>query len=122
MTYPCAFVAHGLSTKEDTMRPITSSFVSPGITNAIPLDTYAYGNVGVQVVMDPAVSVTMEMTNDNIYDSTITPAWFNSSDAGTVGVNAPFQSTINTIPKAIRFNCSGVGNVRWVIIQNGETG
>ena len=63
--------------------------------------------------------VTVEVTDSDVYDSTVTPTWFNHTDAGAVNATVPFTTAFLSVPKAIRFNGTAT-NFEAIIVQNGH--
>lgn len=58
------------------MRPIVKSQTGTGETATVPMDTYQNPfNVTVKVVVSGTVTYTVQSTNDNVFDASVTPDW-----------------------------------------------
>lgn len=61
------------------MRQIVVSQTGPGSTAAIPLDTYiAPFQTSISVTTDSGGEFIIQHTYDNVFDSSITPTWYNT--------------------------------------------
>ena len=64
------------------MRPITVTVTAEGSSSIVPLDHYQSPfNVGFGVKVSGTVDYTIQHTFDDIFNSTVTPVWFNHETA-----------------------------------------
>jgi len=105
------------------MRRVVITSAGVGNSVPVPMDHRAqFFNVGIQVVVSATATYNVQFTLDDVYNTAITPTWFN--------VPAPFTgATANqignlTIPcAAIRLNTTAnTGNVTMTLIQSSGQG
>lgn len=104
------------------MRPITQSRTGVGTTAAVPMDHYISPfNVGFGVVVSGGVTYTVQHTFDNVFDSAVTPTWFNHP---VIAAQTTNQDGNYAFPvTAIRLNVTaGAGTATITIVQAGLTG
>lgn len=71
-------------------------------TQMIPIEPRASGwNVGLGVTVTGTISVTAQLTMDDIYDSSVTPAWI--ADTTLATKTATFYSALGVLVTAVRF-------------------
>lgn len=104
------------------MRQVVVSQTGVGTTAVVPLLTHGRAEVSLQVAVTGTVNWTLQQTLDNPYDASITPAWFDSSDANMVAQTVQRQSNYAFVPAAVRLVVnSGTGTARLTILQPGIT-
>lgn len=90
------------------MRPTSVTVSATGASAWIPVDwTQANFNVGITVDVSAGATLTwvVEMTSDNIYDSTVTPTAFTAPAPLETGTTDEVGNI--TIPcRALRLNCT----------------
>lgn len=109
------------------MRPIylTTTDASGGTTTSAtaPLDIHGRPEVSLQLDITGTATCTVQQTLDNVFDSTVTPVWFDHPDANLVGATADKQGNYAFIPRAVRLRqTAGNGSARLTIIQAGIVG
>lgn len=99
------------------MKRIIVSQTNAGSTSAIPLDpNKSPFNVGfAAVVTSGSPTMTVQHTFDNIYDSTVTPTWFNHPyvNAVTVSTDGNYAYPV----AAVRLTVTGTGVGTLTILQ-----
>lgn len=105
------------------MRPIvqTLSDASGGAKSVVmPLDYMARPQVSLQVDVTGTANFTVQQTLDNVFDSSITPTWFNHPDTNLVSATADAQSNYAYTPFAVKLLLnSGSGSAKITILQTG---
>lgn len=104
------------------MRPITQSKTGVGATAAVPMDHYISPfNVGFGVVVSGVVTYTVQHTFDDVFNSSVTPTWFNHP---VIAAQTTNQDGNYAFPvTAIRLNVTaGAGTATITIVQAGLTG
>lgn len=109
------------------MRPVvvTTSDASGGVktSNPVPMDIYGRPEVSLQADVTGTANYTVQQTLDDVFDSTVSPTWFDHPDSTLVAATADAQGNYAYIPRAIRLKQnSGSGSVRLTIIQAGVAG
>jgi len=107
------------------MRPIvlTTTDASGGTTtsNTAVLDIYGRPEISLQLDITGTATCTVQQTLDDIWDSTITPTWFDHPDTNLVGATADKQGNYGYIPRAVRLRqTAGNGSAKLTIIQAGD--
>ena len=104
------------------MRPISVTVTGVGVSAPIPLDTYISPfNIGVGVEVGSGCTVAIQHTFDNIWDSSVTPVWFNHPTL--VGLIANADGNYAFPVTAVRVNQSvGSASTTVKIIQAGMPG
>lgn len=98
------------------MRPVVISQTGAGSTNPVVLDYYGTFNVGVACVVDGTVNYDVQLTWDDVQDSSVTPTWFD--DGALAGETTSQYGAITTPCRAIRLTVnSGAGTVTMTVIQ-----
>lgn len=93
------------------MRPVRVTGVT-GTSAVIPLDVYSLAP-GVQVALETSgTGAQMQYTPDNVFDSTITPVWFNLGSA-SAGANVIAQ----TSPGARAVRCTGMVSADTLVVS-----
>lgn len=106
------------------MRPIvlttTDASVSAQTSSTAVLDIHGRPEVSLQLDITGTATCTVQQTLDNIWDSTITPTWFDHPDSNLVGATADKQGNYAYIPFAVRLRqTAGNGSAKLTIIQAG---
>ena len=104
------------------MRSITVSQTGAGSTAAIPMDTYRNPfHVGMGVVISGTVNYSVQHTFDNIFDSSVTPNWFDhpTLETQTVGGDGNYAFPVSAIRLTVN---SGAGSATLTLIQAGMPG
>lgn len=104
------------------MRPVRISQTAAGSTSAVPMDQYISPfNVGFGVVASGTVNYTVQHTFDDIFNSAVTPTWFNHPVIASQTTN---QDGNYAFPvRAIRLTVnSGSGTATMNIVQAGIAG
>lgn len=105
------------------MRPTSITVSSQTASAAIPVDyTQANFNLGISVVSTGINTWSVQMTMDNIFDSTVTPTWIAvpSSSGLEAGIGGTNEVGSITCPcRAIRLNVSAYtsGSVTMTVVQ-----
>ena len=104
---------------------LTTSDASGGTQTGgpAPLDLYGRPQVSLQLDITGTATCTVQQTLDNVFDSTITPTWFDHPDSNLVGATADKQGNYAFIPSAVRLRqTAGNGSAKLTIIQSGSPG
>lgn len=104
------------------MRPIYISQTAAGSTAAVPMDQYISPfNVGFGVKTTGTVNYTVQHTFDDVFNSAVTPTWFNHP---VIAAQTTNQDGNYAFPvKAIRLTVnSGAGTAAMTILQAGIAG
>lgn len=104
------------------MRRVVITTSTTGNSAVVPMDHRAqFFNVGIQVVVSATATFNVQATLDDIYNTALTPTWFNLTNftAGTANVLGNL-----TIPvAAIRLNTSAnTGTVTMTLLQSSGQG
>jgi hypothetical protein len=92
-------------------------------SNSLPFDIYNRPECSLQVVVTGTANYTVQQTLDDIFDSTVTPTWFDHPDATLVAATASKQGNYAYIPAAVRIVLnSGSGSIVLTAIQAGING
>ena len=105
------------------MRPIRLSQTGSGTTtNAIPMDVYLTPfNVGIGVDVSGTVNFTVQHTFDNIFDSAVTPNWYDHPvlQSLTIDVDGNYAFPVSAVRLKVN---SGSGEAKFRVIQAGVFG
>ena len=109
------------------MRPInvSASDASGGVvySSVAPLDIHGRPEVSLQVNVTGTANWTVQQTLDNVFDSTVTPVWFDHPDTNMVSQTVSRQGNYAYIPRAVRLKLnSGSGSAALTIVQAGILG
>lgn len=101
------------------MRPVRVTQTGVGASAPIPVDIYCpSSDKGVYVDVTGAATYTVQITPDDIYDLTVTPTWFNVSNANLVGATTDQEGVVDDPCTAIRINQTvGAGSAKLTVIQ-----
>jgi hypothetical protein len=103
------------------MRQIVLSQTGAGTTATAPLDIHGRPDISLQVAVTGTVNYTVQQTLDNVFDTAITPVWFNHPDPNLVAQTVNRQGNYAYVPSAVRLVVnSGSGTARLTIIQSGD--
>ena len=103
------------------MRPITQSQTGAGSTTAVPMDHYISPfNVGFGVVVSGVVTYTVQHTFDNVFDTSVTPTWFNHPviAAQTTNQDGNYAFPVTAIRLTVT---AGAGTATITMVQAGMT-
>lgn len=104
------------------MRPITTSRTGAGSTTAIPMDHYISPfNVGFGVVVTGTVNYTIQHTFDDVFNTAVTPTWFNHPVIASQTTNQDGNYAFPVTGIRLTVN-SGSGTATATIVQAGMTG
>lgn len=102
------------------MRQIVLSQTGAGTSATAPIDIHGRPEVSLQVQATGTVNYTVQQTLDNVFDSTITPVWFDHPDTNLVAATTSKQGNYAFVPSAVRIVVnSGTGTARLTIVQSG---
>lgn len=102
------------------MRQIVLSQTGAGTSATAPLDIHGRPDVSLQVKVTGTVNYTVQQTLDNVFDSTITPTWFDHPDSNLVAATANKQGNYAFVPSGVRVVVnSGTGTAQLTIVQSG---
>lgn len=104
---------------------VTLSNASGGAKTSptLPLDIHGRPEISLQVAVTGTANWTVQQTLDNVFDTAITPTWFDHPDANMVAQTVSRQGNYAYVPSASRIVLnSGAGSVRYTIVQAGITG
>lgn len=102
------------------MRQIVLSQTGAGTSATAPLDIHGRPEISLQVAVTGTVNYTVQQTLDNVFDSTITPVWFDHPDSNLVAQTVNRQGNYAFVPSAVRLvQNSGSGTTRLTIVQAG---
>ena len=101
------------------MRPIVISKTGTGQSEVTALDVDANPfNVGIGVVVSGTVTYTIQHTFDDVWDSNVTPTWFNHAALNSLSANANANYAFPVT--AVRVNVTaGSGTATATFIQAG---
>lgn len=104
------------------MRPLVIFKTGTGQSPVAPLDHYQNPfQVGIGVVVTGTVTYTIQHTFDDVFDSAVTPTWFNHPTLLTLSANADGNYAFPI--RAIRINVTaGTGTATATLIQAGMPG
>lgn len=87
------------------MRPFRVQITGVSVSPWAPVDAYTAG-AGFGVFIEPGAGATIsvEMTPDDVFDTTVTPIAYPCGIAALTGAVANAQGTIETPIKALRLN------------------
>lgn len=104
------------------MRPVVVSKTGTGSSAAIPLDHYQSPfNVGFGVVVSGTVNYTVQHTFDDVFNSSVTPTWFDHPTVASLAVNADGNYAFPVRAIKVLVN-SGTGVATMTAIQAGMPG
>ncbi len=102
------------------MRPVVvkKEASATGATPWVPLDfTQNILNVGIGVTLDATATFGVEVTYDDVFDTTVTPVAMPWGDI-PAGTTANIFKPLNTPVRAVRLNvAANTGNVKMTVIQ-----
>lgn len=109
------------------MRPVVASVsdASGGVkySATMPLDMHGRPEVSLQANVTGTVNYTIQQTLDDVFDSTVTPTWFDHPDSNLVAQTVARQGNYAYIPRAVRVKLnSGTGTVQLIAVQAGILG
>lgn len=101
------------------MRPVRVTQTGVGASVPIPVDIYCpSSDKGVYVEVTGTATYTVQVTPDDVYDSTVTPTWFNVSNANLVAATTNQEGVIDDPCTAVRINQTvGAGSTKLIVIQ-----
>lgn len=103
------------------MRQIVLSQTGAGTTATAPLDIHGRPDISLQVAVTGTVNYTVQQTLDNVFDTAITPVWFDHPDLNLVSQTVNRQGNYAYVPAGVRLVVnSGAGTARLTIIQSGD--
>lgn len=104
------------------MRPVTVTVSGVAVSSPIPMDFRAQVfNVGFGCEVTGTVTYSVQHTFDDIYNTTLTPVWFNHAfvNAATTSQDGNYAFPI----RAMRLNITaGTGSVTMNVIQTSGQG
>lgn len=104
----------------------TASLASVTTSATLPIDFHGIGNspatVLLRVINTPTMTLNVEGTLDNVFDTTVTPVWFalpNYSAKAYSGTGEATPITINYPLRAVRLNVTAytAGNAQLTVLQ-----
>jgi hypothetical protein len=104
------------------MRPIVVRQTGAGSSSAVPMDHYQSPfNVGFGVVVSGTVNYTVQHTFDDIFDSSVTPVWFNHPTiiGQTANADGNYAFPVTAIKLLVN---SGAGTATLTLVQAGMPG
>jgi hypothetical protein len=104
------------------MRSIVIARTASGSSSVAPLDTYANPfNIGIGVVVTGTVNYTIQHTFDDIFNSAVTPVWFNhpTLTAQTANADGNYAFPVRAVKVLVN---SGAGTATATVIQAGMPG
>lgn len=103
------------------MRQIVLSQTGAGTTATAPLDIHGRPDISLQVAVTGTANYTVQQTLDNVFDTTLTPVWFDHPDTNLVAQTVNRQGNYAYVPAGVRLVVnSGSGTARLTIIQSGD--
>lgn len=100
------------------MRPTRTSIAAVENGTPVILDIYDRSQVSVQVDVTGTINYTVQMTMDNLFDSSITPLWMDHPDPNLVGATTDQQSGCPYTPFALRIvQNSGAGSAVMTVLS-----
>lgn len=85
------------------------------------VDRHGRPEISLQVVVTGTATYSVQQTLDNIFDTSITPTWFDHPDPNLVGATSNKQGNYAYVPFAIRLRqTAGSGSARLTILQAGD--
>jgi len=104
------------------MRPVVVSVTGVGNSPVIPMDFRAQNfNVGIGVVVSGTVTYTVQHTFDDVYNTAVTPTWFNNATLASLSANADGNYAFPV--RAVRLNVSaGTGTATMTLIETAGQG
>lgn len=102
------------------MSYVVVSRTGVGSSGPVVLDRYENPfNVGFAVTVSGTVNYTVQHTFDDLFDTSVTPTWFNHPSIASQAVNANGNYAFPVFAVRVTVN-SGSGTARFVIIQAGD--
>lgn len=104
---------------------VTTSDASGGTKTStiVPLDIHGRPEISLQLDITGTATCTVQQTLDDVYDSTVTPVWFNHPDSNLVSATVDAQGNYAYVPAAVKLvQSAGSGSAELTIIQAGVTG
>lgn len=102
---------------------VTLSDASGGAktSQTLPLDIHGRPDISLQVAVTGTADWTVQQTVDNVFDTSITPVWFDHPDTNMVAQTVNRQGNYAYVPSATRIVLnSGNGSVRYTVLQSGD--
>lgn len=109
------------------MRPIVlnTTDASGGTTTSATgvVDIHGRPEISLQLDITGTATCTVQQTLDNVWDTSITPTWFDHPDVNLVGATSDRQGNYAFVPFAVRLRqTAGNGSAKLTIIQSGTHG
>ena len=102
------------------MRNQVVSQTGAGSSQPLIMNTNGLPMVSLQVVVTGTVNYTVQQTLDNLFDTSITPTWFDHPDTNLVAATASKQGNYAYVPFGVRVTVnSGSGTARLTTIPAG---
>jgi hypothetical protein len=104
------------------MRQIRVSTSGVSISSPVIVDLHGRPEISLQVDVNVPGTATysVQQTLDNLYDTSITPVWFDHPDTNLVAQTVDRQGNYAYVPAAIRLNqTAGAGSAVLTVIQAG---
>ena len=87
------------------------------------IDIHGRPESSLQLDVTGAATCTVHQTLDDLFDTSITPTWFDHPDTNLVGATTDVQGNYAYVPGAIRLRqTAGAGSAKLTIIQAGTHG
>lgn len=101
------------------MRPVSVTVNSATASQTIPLD-YISGATSFAVNMTGTLTYSVQVTNDNVFDPTVTPQW--SDYTGMSGKTASSNTAFSGAYRAARLNVTAYtsGSATLTVVQSPE--
>jgi hypothetical protein len=105
------------------MRRVVTTVTGTGNSPVIPMDHRAqFFNVGIEAVVSATATYNVQFTLDDIYNSAITPTWFNVPSPFT-GATANQAGNLTIPCSAMRLNVTAsTGSVTLTLLQSSGQG
>lgn len=102
------------------MRQIRVTTTGVSASSPVILDLHGRPEISLQADVTGTATYTIQQTLDNLYDTTITPVWFDHPDTNLVTQTVDRQGNYAYVPAAVRINQTvGAGSVALTVIQAG---
>lgn len=104
------------------MRRVVNTVTGVANSPVIPMDHRAqFFNVGIEAVVSATATYNVQFTLDDVYNSAITPTWFNIT--GFTGATASAVGNLTIPCSAIRLNVTAsTGTVTLTLLQSSGQG
>jgi len=101
------------------MRPIRITQTGTGDTVPVPLDYRNIPDVSLQVQVVGTATWTVQQTLDDVFDTAITPVWFDHPDTNMVAQTVNRQGNFDKPVRATRLSqTAGAGSCIFTVIQS----